>query len=185
MYGQSMYRLANLLYSIGRKQEARGYYHQVGEQYRRQARMCPDWRAQTDLARFLASCPFEELRDPAEAVRAASRAIELAPEALVCRCVLGRAQYRIGDLQGAVHTLEHFNRHNDEEPSSFFFLSMSYWKLGNREQARRNFNQGMQRLGREKYPNLIDKQSGAEAAALLGIPEKSTTTAREASSLKE
>jgi len=189
MYAQSTFRLANLLYFIGRKEEARSCFRQAGEQYRRRVQMLADWTAESDLARCLASSPFEELRDPAEAVRAATRAVELAPERLNCRLILGMAQYRDGDSRAAVDTLKYFlNLLHDEDSTGYFFLSMAYWKLGDGELARQNFNQATRELVLERKKKSwapACERFRAEAAALLGIPEQSTTRAKKGSSREE
>jgi serine/threonine protein kinase len=190
MYAQSLYRLGTTLHFTGRLGEARNYFLQAGEQYRRQVRLKPNWQSFTSLARFLTSCPDEELRDAAEAVQSASQAVELAdplvyPESFVCWEILGSALYRNGDWQAAVDTLLDLFRRRGENSDSLFFLSMSYGKLGNRESARHYFDRGMQRLGRENYPSEITRRLGAEAAALLGIPEQPTTRAKKESSRKE
>jgi tetratricopeptide (TPR) repeat protein len=192
MYAQSLDRLGYVLHVAGRTEEARRYFLQTYEQYRRQLQIHPDWRAYHAIAWFLVTCPDVRMRDAAEAIRTASCAVELAPHLLTCRGTLGRAQYRNGDYRAAMVTLENCIRSREGEKSyncfflaDCFFLAMAYWQLGDREQARRYFERGIQPTGREIAPYITIQQIRAEAAALLEIPEKPTSRDQEVSTRKD
>jgi tetratricopeptide (TPR) repeat protein len=186
MYAQSLYRLATVLHVTGRTEEAHDYYLRAREQYRRQLLMHPVWQAYNDLAWFLVGCRDAELVDTAEAERLASRAVELAPNSHPPWRTLGSAQYRNGNWSAAVDSLQNAIRldHGDA-PFDWFFLAMAYWKLGNREQARQSFDQGVKVIKGKRYPLLAHQRSRAEAAALLGIPERPTSKDKEESPQKD
>jgi serine/threonine protein kinase len=175
MYAQSLSRLATVLHVSGRTEEAHGYYLRAGEQYRRQLRMHPDWKAYNELAWFLVGCPDARLSDTAEAERLASRAVELAPNSDQCLRTLGSAQYRNGDWSAAVDAFQKSIRlvHN-QTPYDWFFLAMAYWKLGNRQQARQSFDQGEKVYKGQRYPFVVNQRLRAEAAALLEISVQPT-----------
>jgi tetratricopeptide (TPR) repeat protein len=175
MYAQSLYRLATVLHVTGRSEEAHGYYLRAREQYRRQLRMNPDWKAYNELAWFLVGCRDAELVNNVEGERLASRAVELAPNSDEPWRTLGEAQYRNGNWRAAVDSLQNAIRldHSDA-PFDWFLLAMAYWKLGNRQQARQSFDQGVKVLKGKRYPALVNQALHAEAAAVLGISVQPT-----------
>jgi hypothetical protein len=72
-----------------------------------------------------------------------------------------------------------------DAPSDWFFLAMAYWKLGDRQQARQSFDQGVKVLKGKRYPLLAHRRFHAEAAALLGISVQSTPKDKEESPQKD
>jgi tetratricopeptide (TPR) repeat protein len=89
------------------------------------------------LAWRLAASP-EPLRNAAEAVEHARRAVELHPGYQLALNTLGVALYRAGKFAEAVETLEKSQRAGDGEFAAFdlFFLAMAHQKLGHGQQAR-------------------------------------------------
>src|SRR5579883_3061819 len=175
MYAGSLSGLALVLHVSGRTEEAHGYYLRAREQLRRQLRLQPDRVAYDELAWFLVGCRDPELVDTTEAEQLASRAIELEPNSDPPWRTLGSAQYRNGKWSAAVDSFQNCIRLvNNQTPYDWFFLAMAFWKLGDREQARRSFDQGEKVLKGQRYPFLAVKRFHAEAAALLGISVQPT-----------
>ena len=83
---------------------------------------------------------------------------------------LGRAYYRGGDWQAAKAALQKsFDLGNKRSPDQFF-MAMTCWRLGEKERARRHYDEGIT----WQQPNLDDadvRRIRAEAATLLGVPE--------------
>src|SRR5262249_43314500 len=83
--------------------------------------------------------------------------------------VLGIARYRTGDFHGALAALE-------KDPvaakqNGGFFLAMTHWQLGNRDEARRCYQKAVERLDKQAAPNQGAVPFRHEAAKLLGVNE--------------
>ena len=92
---------------------------------------------------------------------------------------MGAAYYRNGDWKSAIAALEksmelkrggnspwRFQCHN------WFFLAMSHWQLGNRDEARRRFDQATQKMNERATRNAELSRFRAEAAELLGVNDQ-------------
>jgi tetratricopeptide (TPR) repeat protein len=138
-------------------------------------RLAPnDAYAHSQLAWFRANCPDPKFRDIQEAVQLAHKATELQPThdyhwlALgVARCRADQFQEAIADLQKPKHLLT-----PQENAADWFFLAMAYWQVGNKEQARKLYNQASERLKKKQLEDVEElRRFRAEAAALLQIEE--------------
>jgi serine/threonine protein kinase/Flp pilus assembly protein TadD len=132
-----------------------------------------------DLAYLFAKGPAAPLRDPAEAVQLARRGVELLPQRGEFWNTLGAAHYRAGDYLAAVRELEKAaSMHNGGNCEDWFFLAMTCWRLGHREEARKRYDQATawievnkSELKRNKFQDVQFHRFGAEAAELLGSKE--------------
>jgi tetratricopeptide (TPR) repeat protein len=192
---QSHLRLATILWRLGRQDKAAAEFNEVLRFRREDMRLNPkDWDAPVALARALATFPDPSLRDPGEAVRLAERAVDLylksnhdLAEALKNAgrldevlewsptgdswTVLGMARYRAGEWQAAATALEtaaRFRRGRDS--STYFFLAMSHWRLGQMDKAQEWYDKAVEWMDRNKPHDEELKRFRAEAAALLGVP---------------
>jgi tetratricopeptide (TPR) repeat protein len=158
--------LAGLLGSAGQHREA-------GEQYRAILKLFPDSpRALGDLARFLAICPDERLRNPKQAVELARKAVERQPQARACWQTLGIALYRAADWKGAVAALDKsVGLGKPGNAYEWFFLAMARWQLGDKDEARRWFDKAVAWADKHRPKDKDLRRFRAEAAALLGIKE--------------
>jgi serine/threonine protein kinase/tetratricopeptide (TPR) repeat protein len=96
------------------------------------------------LAWQLTVCPIPELRDADRAVLVAKRALQLRPGHAEFSFTLGVAHYYAGNWTDAIRALEVSRQLCDRGSAhDFFFLAMSHWQLGNAEEARRWFDQGI------------------------------------------
>ncbi|HKB36114.1 MAG TPA: tetratricopeptide repeat protein, partial [Gemmataceae bacterium] len=112
-------------------------------------------------------------RDAAEAFALARRAVELAPENGACWLALGVAHYRAGDHEGAVTTLQKARALRDGGNSfDGFFLALAHRQLGNKQEARKGYDQASRWMEKNQPQNEELLRLRAEAEELLGIKEK-------------
>jgi tetratricopeptide (TPR) repeat protein len=133
------------------------------------------------LAICLTNYPDARLRNPSRAIALANKAIELEPDMVDAHCILGMAHYRAGNWGAAVKALEEALRHDRMGDSQVaFHLAMAYWRLGDKDQARRWYGEAVRRMpkgppkGSEPLDSYCEDQIGlgrlrAEAEALLGL----------------
>jgi serine/threonine-protein kinase len=125
------------------------------------------------LAQFLLSCPDPKFRNPARAIEAARKAVELAPKDGDDWNTLGVALYRAGDWKGAISALEKSEALEPDTRLAFngFFLAMARWQLGQKDHARDWHDKAvasMVKIG-PKDESLLRWRG--EAEALLGIAD--------------
>jgi serine/threonine protein kinase len=126
-----------------------------------------------DLAWVLAVRPDRQPRHAAEALAHARRATEVAPTNHDCWHTLGVAHCRMGHWKEALAAIEKSRQleGKSDPPSSFdrFFESMAYSGLGDKENARRCYDEGVRWM--EQYlPDHADlRRFRAEAARMLGL----------------
>ncbi len=122
------------------------------------------------LAWLLGTGPGWQSRDPAEAVGLAQRAVSLAPGVARFWNTLGVAQYRAGDWDAAIDTLEksaELKGYGDAW--DFFFLAMAHWRRGEEPVARRCFEQGIAWMQAHSSDHDEHRRFRAEAAELMGL----------------
>ena len=84
---------------------------------------------------------------------------------------LGVAQYRAGDYKAARETLtQSIAKRGRPDASDEFFLAMTFWKLGDREQARRFLQEGVKLMKATQPPDRLLPRFQAEAEALFREP---------------
>ncbi len=163
-----------------------GQWDKAVAEYAKAIELTPDdailWNNQAWL---LATCPDAKVRDAPGAVSRAKKALELQPQEGIYWNTLGVAHYRMGDWKDAVTILENSMEILNGPFESFntFFLAMAHWKLGEKEQARKWYDQAVQWM--EKNQPRNEEQSEelrrfrAEAAELLGIKDRPTAKDKE------
>jgi len=115
---------------------------------------------------------------PAYLPATASRAIQPSKDAVDLRPregnfwhALGVAHYRAGDWKAAIARLEQSIRlRKVGDASDWFFLAMSHWHLGNKEEARKLYDLAADWTEKHALHNPELVGFHAEAAALLGLP---------------
>lgn len=127
------------------------------------------------LANELATSPDVQLRRPAEAIRLAERAIELAPGQSWYVSTLGVCLYRAGELYRCIEVLESAIERSAGRASDHFYLAMAWKGAGEDEIAMECYREGLRRLENARSPRWRGFQRGergyvAEARALLGLP---------------
>ena len=97
-----------------------------------------------NLAWLLATSPDESFRDPARAVELAKKAVELNPNLPGIFNTLGVAEYRAGDWEGAIKSLEKATKSADGGNAfDWFFLAMTNQRLGRNAEARDDYEKAV------------------------------------------
>jgi tetratricopeptide (TPR) repeat protein len=124
-----------------------------------------------NLAWHLATSPDAKARNPQRAIELARIAVEHVPH--VAWNTLGVAQYRAGDWRGAIVSLEK-SMAVSKEAYSFdrFFLAMAQWQQGNKDEARKWYDQAGAWMDKNQPENEELRRFRAEAAELMGIEAK-------------
>jgi WD40 repeat protein/tetratricopeptide (TPR) repeat protein len=171
-------RVDNLSFRRGLALRSQGKLPEAIAAFREAIRLNPDAAAaHNNLAWFLAASPDPKLCDPAQAVEAARKAVELAPQNSGHRNTLGVAYYRAGDWKASLAALEKSMELGiGGNPFDWFFLAMAHWKLGHKDEARAWYDKAAawdaKNLPQDQNEELL--RFRAEAAALLGsavLPE--------------
>jgi serine/threonine protein kinase/Tfp pilus assembly protein PilF len=167
------YLMGLLHTSLKQPAEAREEYARTAELHRLALAHDPDAGELNHFAWFLVDCPDPALRDPAEAVALARRAVGLAPEAAAYWNTLGVAHYRAGAWADAAAALERSVALGaGGDPSDWFFLAMAAWHLGDRPRAERWYGKAARTLGQTVALPEYWLRYRAEAEALMGPPPK-------------
>jgi tetratricopeptide (TPR) repeat protein len=125
------------------------------------------------LARQLVRTSNPDGRDAAWAVDLAKKAVDLSPETAAYWNTLGMAHYRAGhwkDARTALHKSMELRKSGDS--LDWYFLAMTHWQLGDKGEARKWYDQAVAWMGKNEPENEELRQFRAEAAELLGVPEK-------------
>jgi tetratricopeptide (TPR) repeat protein len=148
-------------------------FGQAAAAYGRAIELDPeDALARNNLAWLLATCPDAKLRDPGRAVELAKRAVELAPKEGNFFNTLGAAQYRAEDGKAAIEALEKSRElRQGGDAFDFFFLAMAHWQRGEKETARKWFDQAVPWMDKNAPHNEELRRFRAEAAELLGVED--------------
>jgi len=126
--------------------EAAGHHTEARAHFERAAADAPGSAAANNrLAWLLAMCPDPALRDPGRAVRHARAAVGLAPRGHWYWNTLGVAHYRAGDWSAAIDALERSNALGWDDGYNSFFLAMAHAQRGDRGEARRWYESGLER----------------------------------------
>jgi tetratricopeptide (TPR) repeat protein len=120
----------------------------------------PRGQLHSDAAWLLATCPDARLRDPGRAVRLAADAVKLRT---YWRQTLGVSRYRAGDFKGSIEVLEK----STKDACSWSFLAMAHWQLDDTAEARRWYDQAVERLA-----NLAKPPDARDAKRRLSSEEK-------------
>jgi serine/threonine protein kinase/Tfp pilus assembly protein PilF len=128
------------------------------------------------LAWSLATCPDLQLRDPAQAVALARKAVEMSTrkDDLAQRWnTLGVALYRTGDWKSAIAALEKAKALEPDKYLAFngLFLAMARWQLGQRYEACTWYDKAVAWIRRKELENPELDRFRAEAATLLGLAD--------------
>jgi tetratricopeptide (TPR) repeat protein len=142
--------------------------------YARVVALRPDWSEYLNEAAWpLATHPDPRRRDIGRAVAWARRAVALEPDRGMYQNTLGVALYRAGDWPGAIEALEKSAEFQGRTSYDDFFLAMCRWRLGERPEALRLYDQAVRWMDRHRPGDDELRRFRAEAAELLGISDPS------------
>ena len=114
------------------------------------------------LAWLLATYPDAKLRDPQQAVKLASKAVQLAPKEGGYWNTLGVAHYRAGDWKAAVAALNKSVERKGGDASAWLFLAMAHHKLGNHDEGRKRYDQAVEWMNKNKAALEKDRTKAEE-----------------------
>jgi serine/threonine protein kinase/tetratricopeptide (TPR) repeat protein/WD40 repeat protein len=98
-----------------------------------------------NLSWLLANCPDARVRNPARAVQLARRALELEEPVGNTWNTLGVAYYRSGNWKAAREALDKSRElRQGGDAFDFFFLAMTSWRLGQKDDARKWYKHGLE-----------------------------------------
>jgi serine/threonine protein kinase/Flp pilus assembly protein TadD len=174
---RSRFGLGIVLRLSGRLAEAVQNFHQAQADYRPYAGTTdhPDNRLQfasihNELAWLLATCPELNYRNPGQAVAAARKAVEIAPEKGDFWNTLGVALFQAGDWTMALAAFsKSMALRKGGDSFDWFFLAMAHWQLGEREDARKRYQQAVDWMAKRRPNDEELRRFRAQAAELLGL----------------
>ncbi len=135
---------------------------------------------------LLVTNPNTPSRDPDRAVALARYAIELNPHEGTFWNTLAVAHSRGGEWKAAAEALsKSMELREGGDSFDWFFLAMAHWQLGEKEQARKWYTKAVRWMDKNKPQDEELRRFRAEATALLGIKDASTTTGKAVSPKKE
>jgi serine/threonine protein kinase len=123
-----------------------------------------------NLAWSLASVPGEPWFDPTEALALARKAVANNPGESNFLNTLGVAAFRAGDWKTAAKALRESMARSGGEAYDLFFLAMTSWHQGNKQEAREFYDRAVAWTDKFKPNDAELRQFRAEAASLLGLP---------------
>jgi tetratricopeptide (TPR) repeat protein len=127
------------------------------------------------MAWLLANHSNPKIRNPGKAVELAKQAVTLVPNEGEFWNTLGVAHYRARDWQAALTALNRsMALRKGGNSFDWFFLAMSHWQLGEKEEARKWHGRAEQWMEKNKPADEELRGFRAEAAFLLGIDPAST-----------
>jgi tetratricopeptide (TPR) repeat protein len=170
--------------ALGRMFAATGRSRDALTEYQNALQAQPE-RAETlnNLALLLADGPDPSVRDTARGVELATQAVKLQQKKWTFWRTLGVVRYRASDWKGTITALEkaqELGRRGDEIAP--LFLAMAHWRQGDREQARKWYEQAVERARGNKSPGGDFRRYRTEAAELLGIGTEASGAKRDRAS---
>jgi tetratricopeptide (TPR) repeat protein len=132
-----------------------------------------------NIAWPLATDPDLQQRDPTLAVEFAKLAVEHASDddKGIFLNTLGVAQYRAGQWQSAVGTLQESMKHRSGgDPEDWFFLAMAYGQLGQKDEARQWYDKATKWMKDHESKNWELQRFQEEASKLLKIENQKASS---------
>ena len=127
---------------------------------------------QNDLARLLVNWPRPGIDHFEEAIELAKKAVNTTPTAGNYWITLGIAHYRAGQWSDALAAFQQAVKlRNGGDGVDWLFLAMTHGRLGEKEQGRKWYDQGVEWMEKNAPDDGGLKHMRAEAAELLGIKE--------------
>jgi uncharacterized protein HemY len=126
-----------------------------------------------ELAWMLATCADVTFRDAARAAALAREAVKMEPEKRAFQNTLGVACYRAGEWTEARAALaKSMELGGGGDAFDWFVVAMLAWQQGEREEAGRWYEKAVAWTEKNRPHDEELRGFRAEAAALLGMPEK-------------
>jgi tetratricopeptide (TPR) repeat protein len=154
--------------------QRKGLLNEAVAAYKEAIRIKPDHPdGYNSAAWLLATAADSKLRNPAEAVKLARRAVELAPKDGSHWNTLGVAHYRAGNWKDVLAALEKsMDLRQGGDANDWFFLAMTQWQLVQKEEARKWYDKAVQWMDKNAKENEELRRFRSEAEELLEIKKK-------------
>jgi tetratricopeptide (TPR) repeat protein len=145
---------------------------QIIDALRGAVRLLPDDAGmRNNLAWLLALSPGRPKADYEDALRHARKAVGLKPKEYSLANTLALAEYRVGDWERCIAAAERsMTLGAGGGADDRFFLAMARWRKGDKDEARKRFDEGVAMTKKASPPNSEHLQFWKEAAELLGAP---------------
>ncbi len=167
------HHLGLALWETGRRDEAAAAFDACTRFHEAYANAHPNGAdPQARLAWYLVARPDWRPDDAIRAVGLMERAVELDPEVGGHQWDLGMALYRANRYKDAVAAFEQAMEMGDEGQWCWFFLAMAHWQLGDKEQARKWYDDSVAWMERNMAGDADAPRFRAEAAELMGIEQQ-------------
>jgi tetratricopeptide (TPR) repeat protein len=161
-------RLGELLWAMGCPADAAEEFRQARALAEQLSPQHPE--VQNQLAWLLATCPDRQFREPRRAVELAKQVVERESQFGDSWLTLGAAHYGTGDHQAALRALEKaIQIPQDYGSHARFYLAMTHWQLGKKEQARPWYEQAVREMEYRELHSAETCRIRAEAEKLLRI----------------
>jgi tetratricopeptide (TPR) repeat protein len=123
------------------------------------------------LAWLLATDLEPQKRDPDRAVKLARKAVEMDPETGAWWNTLAIAQYRSGEWNAAIETLNKSQKmRGGGDAYDWFFLAMAHAQLGHKQESREWYDKAVEWMEESRPTDVELVRFRAEGAGLLGPP---------------
>jgi tetratricopeptide (TPR) repeat protein len=166
---QTRYVMGLMYTSLKQPRAAHAEYVRTAELYRLALPHDGDGATLNNYASFLSDCPDVAARDPARAVTLAEQAVAREPGVGAYWNTLGVARYRTGQWSAAEAALKRsVELRKGGDPWDWFFLAMTAWRQGDREQARGWYDRSVRWMDAHPPPNEELLRYRKEADALFG-----------------
>jgi tetratricopeptide (TPR) repeat protein len=174
MRAWSLYDLGLLLHDTDKAPEAAAMFREAGQLFAENAAKPGAAREHIHaLAWFLADCPDTSFRDARRAVELAQSVVQADPQSARFWACLGVAQARAGQWQDADESLRKSMQLGSEGDSHLWFiLAQTQWQLGNKEAARKWYDQAIAWMDENQPRNEELRRFRAEAESLLEIKKE-------------
>ena len=169
-------KYANAHNDLGVALHDKGLWDEAATCYRKTTELEPKQGLfHCNLAILLANCPDSKYRDLQQAMTLANRSIELSPDDAGPWAALGTVHYRLGDFKAALAALDKGQALRNPPYFLSFFLAITHWQLGAKDQALSWHQKGVDRMESKDSKRRNDSRLNslrAEAAALLQIADE-------------
>ena len=138
---------------------------------------------------IFSNCPDALLRNPRRATELAEKAVELEPQVSNNWTALGIARYREQSVAGSPHArlispcnseqMARVGHFAGRTPIDWFFLAMSNWQLGDKEEAHKCYDRAVEGMEKgQTWQTDVEqlRRFRAEAEELLKITDQKPTT---------
>jgi tetratricopeptide (TPR) repeat protein len=161
-----------LCWTRGRKDQADQVYQRAQELGERMVTAFPPPHAVSgEVARFLVACPDPKYRRVRRGVELARIGTAPPGASAYVWTTLAIGQYRAGDSEKALATLEHLVRLRPEDHQAGFLLALVHWQLDHCDRAIACYREAVEWTAKNMPADDELRLFRAEAAELLGIKD--------------